>query len=332
MAKQSGTAFRPFQRSIMLCLIVIVLRSLSKDLKNTHCHKASDKGPSQLQNNLTALRGEDPSNMAKNHSQLVLDIEDSLPVDWGKLSKSKNCWLDIGVPVAGSDGKLLQFATTLGASMSELRRHVDRNCTVRLLITRYPTIDDQNNTDKETFRQLLLRTSSVDVALFVMVNHTQFQRVIAANALHENACHKDDCVLTIMDVDMDIGPGFFVNALTSVSPNTIYFPIVFSQYRPSSVFFLESLFGPLPKFDKDKGVWVTYGYGIYALSGADVLKLMMNESFKGWGLEDNDFFSRAKKSKFRIVRRNEHHLVHRWHLKICQLGVTVHGELPHKYW
>ena len=177
-----------------------------------------------------------------------------------------------------------------------------------------------NAADFLALRKMLLRLSKVDLIQFVSVNFTEFHRAQAINALHQNACHMENCVLAITDVDLDILPGFLIHALSYVTPKTIYFPIVFCLARPSSILFMEALLGPLPKFSPEKGFWEKYGHGMYAMSGSDVLNLTMGDQFKGWGLEDDDFFERAQKAEFRIVRLKEHNLIHRWHPKIRRVA------------
>ena len=250
--------------------------------------------------------------------RLPVDPNTVLPIDW-TLSDSNNVQLDLGVPVAGQDDKLIPFVTHLGTAMNIFRQHVMGTYVVRLLITRYPQ-DDQS----ETWRQSLLHSSHVDSVEFVMVEDTQFHRAVATNALHQQACQRTDCVLSIIDVDLTVGPGFLRNALAMVRPGIMYFPIVFSPYRPSSVALVERFLGPIPDFHEQKGRWIRMGYGMYAMSGADVLNLTMDtEKFKGWGGEDTNFYQRAVNQTMTIIRQQEYHLVHRWHPKICQVGQTV---------
>ena len=319
MAKTPNIRFRHAERFGMLCLIILVLFSLTKNSKNTSCFRSLSKLTGTIQ---VPILQDDDTPM----------VDDSLPIDWGNISQSNNTWLDIAVPVAGSENSLLQLAKTLGDSMAEFRRNVKGNYTVRLLVTRYPAMENKNGTYDEALRKMLLRLSKVDLIQFVSVNFTEFHRAQAINALHQNACHMENCVLAITDVDLDILPGFLIHALSYVTPKTIYFPIVFCLARPSSILFMEALLGPLPKFSPEKGFWEKYGHGMYAMSGSDVLNLTMGDQFKGWGLEDDDFFERAQKAEFRIVRLKEHNLIHRWHPKICKLGVTVHGDIALRNW
>ena len=247
-----------------------------------------------------------------------VSVDDGPPtIDWN--IRGKNIQLDIGVPVSGSDNKLAKFAKFLGSSIQQFNRQVkSSDYTFRLLITRYP----QANAS-EALRQELLHTSAADFVVFVPMNQTQFHRAAAINALHSSACVLKDCVLAIVDVDLTVGHGFLRNALSIVGPKTIYFPIVWSEFRPSSVALVELFLGPLPKFHQHKGLWREFGYGMYAISGADVTALMMNNSFVGWGGEDNDFFSRAQGYGMTIVREHEHGLVHLWHPKVCENGTFV---------
>ena len=244
-------------------------------------------------------------------------------VDWN-FTNSKNVQLDIGVPVSAENDKLIQFAKVLGTSISEFRRNVIGIYKFRLLITRYP----KDKKKAKLLREKLLKLSHVDSVLFIVVNKPRFHRAEATNAIHKNACESEQCVLTIVDVDMELEPGYLRNALLRAAPKTIYFPVVWSQYRPSSVALVEALGGPLAKFSAQRGLWREFGYGMYAMSGKDALTLMMDEAnFKGWGGEDIDFYNRSKTLSFRIIRQRDPYLVHRWHPKICRLGSTVERAL-----
>ena len=258
----------------------------------------------------------------KNPDEFAESLLDVIPpINWD-LTRSKNVLLDIGIPVAGQDDKLHQFVRHLGIAMTEFQQNVvnGTNYTIRLLITRY-----SQDKQSELWRQTLLNISRVDSVVFVTVNETPFARAAAINALHVFACQTLDCVLTIVDVDMEVGAGYLRNVLAYVEPRTVYFPIVWSEYRPSSVALVEAMLGRLPKFDTQKGLWLDSAYGTYAMSGEDVLNLMIDDKeFTGWGGEDKDFFERAMNDeRISVLRQREHELVHRWHPKLCELGSYV---------
>ena len=78
---------------------------------------------------------------------------------------------------------------------------------------------------------------------------------------------------------------------------------------------IEKFLGPIPKYSEHRGLWRDFGYGMYAISGADAPNTLMSEKFQGWGGEDNDFFKRVKKQRrprMKIVREKEYDLVHIW--------------------
>ena len=304
---------------IILCSVSLSLKQLYFQALNS-ASLASADGPLRLGNDGSAIR---PSNLKQKRPEVVRRIGDAPPVNW-TLSDCKNIQLDIGVPVAGEDGKLFQLAANLGKSIEIFRQSVEHGSdyNFRLLLTRYP----QDNETNAWHRDLQL-ASKVNSIVFIHVKDP-FSRAGAMNLLHKHACQKDYCVFTRLDVDMEVGPGYLRNALAYVAPKkSMYFPIVWSEYRPSAVALVEAFRGPLPKYSEQKGLWRDFGYGMYALSGVDVLSYMMNETkFQGWGGEDNDFYKRASSRGMVIVRLREHHLVHRWHPKICRLGSTVQEE------
>ena len=69
---------------------------------------------------------------------------------------------------------------------------------------------------------------------------------------------------------------------------------------------------------------------MYVIAGSDAKRLTMDESFVGWGGEDNDFFQRASK-KLNIIRMKESGLTHVWHAKGCELGSFVENDF-YKRW
>lgn len=261
--------------------------------------------------------------------------------------------LDIGVPVAGQDDKLITFLKCLTLSIHTFRKLTENTqLTIRILITRYPQDDNSIQHQEQLAKQVGM--DNMDQIIFVSAtNHTihnndnkknetmstpannnettttelHFHRAVAINMLHKATQQDEYSVLAIVDVDMDIGPRFIYNALTLVHPQQVYFPIVFSQYRPSNVQLVELFLGPLSKYSEHRGLWRHFGYGMYAMSGTDVTRFTMDETFQGWGGEDSDFYKRVRQTPgITINRQNEYDLVHRWHAKYCDLDGFVEPE------
>jgi len=240
--------------------------------------------------------------------------------------------LDIAVPIAGQDDKLRRFAAKLGSSIKKFRSGTfGAMITIRLLVTRFSFDSPSFGTvDLEKFRiHLAEATGLVDVldeVVFVEVDDaSEFSRAKAVNALHRETYHGDTSVLALIDVDLSIQSKFLRNALTYPFPNaSAYFPIMFSAYDPDSVELVDQLM-PRNKhytFSEHHGHWRKYSFGMYVIAGSDAAHLYMDESFIGWGGEDNDFFSRIS-SKLNIIRLHEPGLTHKWHPKHCDLGAFV---------
>jgi hypothetical protein len=99
---------------------------------------------------------------------------------------------------------------------------------------------------------------------------------------------------------------------------SMYFPIVWSTFNPTNVDKLAAFFAVTrqalsPQY---RGIWRTFGYGIYAMHGKDAKKSLLSESFVGWGGEDNDFFGRMK-TRYHIIRARDAGLIHLWHKESC---------------
>ena len=254
--------------------------------------------------------------------------EESLqpPQDWN-IENRNTRRIDVGVPVSGQDDKLLRFVSYFGSSIKEFRKKTTSNSVhFRLLITRY-----SNDDSSDQFQTKLAQNSTLDRKDVVFVHapaeQKQFHRAYAINRLHQHTNADSNSILAIIDVDLMIGPHFFVNAINYVEAGSkVYFPIVFSMFRPSNIRLVESMLGEgsLPKFHEHTGLWRDFGFGIYVLSGTDANQLLMNETFQGWGGEDNDFKEKIENSPhIEIVREREYDLVHIWHSKNCNVGSFV---------
>jgi chondroitin sulfate synthase len=241
--------------------------------------------------------------------------------------------IDIGVPFSGRPETLDRFAAILGDTVQEFRkiRNADQ-VNIRLFVTRYEADDSS-----EEKRDELFQLSRVDKVVFVPVSSGEsFSRARALNAIHDFACGEDDnfkflkkngCVMAAIDVDMKLSEGFLVNAMQYAdSKQAVYFPTVFSEYRPSMIQLTEALKGHVEPFSSDHGWWRPAGYGMYVINGVDRDRLRFNESFVGWGGEDVSFFHDVVLNRNYITRVREKGLVHLWHPKYCILGETVASE------
>ena len=100
-----------------------------------------------------------------------------------------------------------------------------------------------------TFRQKLANAAHIPThnVVFVMVPSDEFNRGLARNMLHKRAFqdtgHKK-AVLAMVDVDLWMGPRFLLNSRTKTKRGNVYFPVVVSDYRPSSVLLVEKFLAP----------------------------------------------------------------------------------------
>jgi hypothetical protein len=207
-------------------------------------------------------KGNTPSSEASLYDRDDLPSEERLArIDWSLLLHSTNdddiLTLDLGVPVMGNDEKLLNFfAPSFGRAVDEFHAkvvHLRHPIQFRLLVSRYPS-DDSSTEFQQALAKAASFNSTEDV-VFVRTEATSFHRSHAINLLHNTTRKGEYSVLAIADVDMWIGPRFLFNALKEVDLQTIYFPIVFSEYRPSTVLVVEKFLGSQSKYSKHKGIW-----------------------------------------------------------------------------
>ena len=184
---------------------------------------------------------------------------------------TKTLMLDIGIPISGKEVEMNTFATTIAQAVQDLRTlHGAKEIEVRLLLSAYAQ-DDTSLAHKLSLQS----KSGVNDVIFVPVTGRQtFSRAASMDAIRQRACYhhhhaieqrETRCALALVDVDMHVGVEFFVNVLNHVTSGNVYFPIVFSTYRPSTILLIEGLRGPQPKFGTKTGLWRKRGFGMLAM-------------------------------------------------------------------
>lgn len=137
-------------------------------------------------------------------------------------------------------------------------------------------------------------------------------------------CSKHD-LLFCVDVDILLT----VDSLNRIRLNTIegtqvYYPIVFSQYNPSTIC-KNSPICAIDDFDfsSDMGYWRQFGYGIAAFYKSDLDRIGgYDTSIQGWGKEDVDLFQKVIESNLTIFRAVDVGMVHAFHLIHCDVNLV----------
>lgn len=132
----------------------------------------------------------------------------------------------------------------------------------------------------------------------------------------------------VVDIDMRMTDMILENVLKYVKPGVAYFPIVWSKYSPRHIERVQrELHYKILRFTDQDGSWRIHGYGMYAMHANDLLRFPLDESFVGWGGEDNEFYKRVKNDpSMQVVRLEEKGLIHIWHDKNCSQIISD----PHK--
>lgn len=116
----------------------------------------------------------------------------------------------------------------------------------------------------------------------------------------------------------------------TVQGKTIYFPIVYSLYKPdvfnksyfvnTTYFFsqADNEYSFYSIINEQNGFWRQFGFGIVALYKSDYIKVGgFNTSIVGWGLEDVTFFDSAIKTNLKVIRSPDPGLIHVYHPINC---------------
>lgn len=154
-----------------------------------------------------------------------------------------------------------------------------------------------------------------------LVSHRTRLNFSRASNINELSSFADkNRIFAVVDIDMQIDDVFLEHARDYVMPYKAYFPIVWSTYSQTSISTIRNILKTkILKFSNYAGTWREWGYGMFAIHMSDFVRFKLDERFKGWGGEDNDFFKRVSEDKrMHIVRERERGLVHYWHPKVCK--------------
>ena len=128
-----------------------------------------------------------------------------------------------------------------------------------------------------------------------------FERAYGINKAVEQSQHE---LLFVCDVDFEI-PSNIVKLVNQYTQwNMCWFPIVFYLYKDKN-----------PIVNKTNGEWMIWGgKGIFASTKSNFDAIgKLNEEFKNWGSEDEEFWLRCHANKKIIIRNKAPYLIHRWH-------------------
>ena len=214
--------------------------------------------------------------------------------------------VDIGVVAACVPKKFQRFKDRI--DFSSQTKWASR---VRFLMIRYPCRNPSN----------VLSLDSTHMQGFPLVVadtiHENFTRSSYINQLH--GLVRPQSRLLVVDVDMQMNVRVLQNSIKYVKPGTIYFPIVWSKYSPRLVARLQKeMAANILPYSGWEGAWRVHGFGMFVIHAEDLPRSRMNESFVGWGGEDNEFYMRMQATPgMTVVREREPGLVHVWHDKNC---------------
>ena len=128
-----------------------------------------------------------------------------------------------------------------------------------------------------------------------------FTRAIAFN---KAVLQSTNDLIFICDADFTIPENIvgMVNKFTN--SQQVWFPIVFYLYKNKPEF-----------YSKKNGEWMIWGgKGILACQKKDFLKIgMIDETFIGWGGEDEELWQRFHKNRYVVIRNRCKELLHHWH-------------------
>lgn len=142
-------------------------------------------------------------------------------------------------------------------------------------------------------------------SITIIEKHGKFARGVGLTE-GLNACQESDLVFVI-DVDISFNARALENVRRfTVEGKSVYYPIVFSEFRDGG------------------GFWRTFGYGIMSGYKSDILfSGGYNTDIKGWGKEDVDLFDKLQQTKLLVYRAKDPNLIHKYHKVTCSSSLNA---------
>ena len=112
---------------------------------------------------------------------------------------------------------------------------------------------------------------------------------------------KDTDLLLLLDIDIKFtAAAFSTIRMFTKAGSSVFFPIVFSQFKDNG------------------GYWRDFGFGIVSVYKSDLLAVKgLNTNIAGWGKEDVDLYDRFLNSNLTVERAVAPELVHLYHPVSC---------------
>lgn len=198
-----------------------------------------------------------------------------------------------------------------------------KNRTLSLIDNLITSLNDCNN--KEQLELSIYDCGSTDIDSLYEIVRTYwkgrlvyykedrpFERSYSFNRAVEQSSYD---YIFLCDADITIPVDFINQYYYNVYPDKCWFPICFSLARDKDRIISE-----------ENGWWRETGYGMVGLSKKNFLEVKgLNEDYKKWGGEDNDFYNRIP---FIKVRNKCIGLFHNWHPSIYNL-ITTPAKFKH---
>lgn len=127
-------------------------------------------------------------------------------------------------------------------------------------------------------------------------------------------------LLFFCDVDLVFDAGFLHRCRkNTILGQQVYYPMVFSQFNPDTIYETDKKPNSHFIFDKDAGFWRIYAFGIVSVYNNDLRTVGgFDTTIQGWGLEDVDLYGKFVNSEdLTVFRAPDPGLVHVYHDVIC---------------
>ncbi|MFY8021382.1 MAG: galactosyltransferase-related protein [Bacteroidia bacterium] len=161
------------------------------------------------------------------------------------------------------------------------------------------SVFDCDSNDVANFEELIRK--EFQGKLIFKSENIPFSRAVAFN---KAVLQSTNDLIFICDADFSIPKNIVSMVNKFTDSQQAWFPIVFYLYKNKPEFYS-------PK----NGEWMIWGgKGILACQKKDFLKIgMIDETFIGWGGEDEELWQRFYQNKFVIIRNRCKELLHHWH-------------------
>lgn len=298
---------------------------IRETLEGEEVGKHSEQAPDLTQSEDAEDAGQPPgASFREAFESGLLKIGDALPAILGRSGGEeqrdeagvRRKAINLILPLAGRHATFRRFMSVF----EEVCLQNDEN--VSLFVILFPS-ETEVSVNETVYLMTSLQRRYPKHRLAVVPVFDSFARALALEIGAAQVKDGQDDLLFFVDVDMVFSRATLERIrLNTIRGKQVYFPVVFSEFEPATVYRDQGLTVAPNHFliNQDTGYWRQYGFGIVSVYKSDLRRVGgFDTSIRGWGKEDVDLFDKfvAAADNVTVFRAADPNLVHVFHIVEC---------------